>query len=79
MADDGKKHGALGDIVKAESMVQVAIALPLACLIGWGLGTLLDRHFHTTWIMFVGIGLGAVAGFIQMYTTAARYLKRSGD
>ena len=81
MADEnksGKKDGALGDLVKAESMVQLAIMLPAACLIGWGGGTLLDKLFHTHWIMFVGIAVGAVAGFVQMYTTASRYLNRSG-
>lgn len=74
---DGPKGG-LGDLVKAESMIQLAIALPLGCLVGWGLGTLLDKHFHTEWIAIVGIVLGAVGGFIQIYTTAQRYLKR-GD
>lgn len=80
MADDGarngKKSGALGDLVKAESMIQLAIALPAGCLIGWLLGSWLDRHFHQGWIGVVGIVLGAVAGFIQIFTTAARYLKR---
>ena len=38
MADDGKKGGGIfGDLVKAESMVQIALVLPAACVIG-GLG-----------------------------------------
>lgn len=78
MADSPKKSGALGDLVKIESMLQLAIALPAACLIGWLLGTLLDHHFHTTWITIAGIVLGAIAGFVQIITTASRYLKR-GD
>ncbi len=80
MADDGagkgKKSGALGDLVKAESMIQLAIALPAGCLIGWLVGSWLDGHFHQNWIGIVGIVLGAVAGFIQIFTTAARFLKR---
>ena len=68
--------GGLGDLVKAESMIQLAIALPLGCLVGWGLGTLVDKHFHTSYWAIVGIVLGAVGGFIQIYTTAQRYLKR---
>ena len=46
MADDGSENndktaasgggkGALGELVKAESMIQLAIALPAGCVIGW--------------------------------------------
>ncbi len=70
-----KKSGALGEIVKAESMIQLAIALPAGCLIGWLGGHWLDARFHQGWIGIVGILLGAVAGFIQILTTAQRYLK----
>ncbi len=77
MADtDKKKNPALSDLVTAESMIQLAIALPAGCLIGWLLGAWLDHHFHQNWIGVVGILLGAVAGFLQMFTTAARFLKR---
>ncbi len=84
MADDGtaKKQGtgvsgkgALGDLVKAESMIQLAIALPAGCVIGWLIGAWLDKHFQQSWIGIVGIVLGAVAGFMQIFTTASRYLK----
>jgi F0F1-type ATP synthase assembly protein I len=74
-----KQGGSLGDLVKAESMIQLAIALPAGCLIGWLLGTALDEHFHTGWMAITGIILGAVGGFMQMFLTAARFLKRSGD
>jgi F0F1-type ATP synthase assembly protein I len=83
MADGGNKSkkqgGTLGDLVKAESMIQLALALPAGCLIGWLVGETLDKHFHTGWIGVVGILLGAVAGFIQMFRTASRFLKRGGD
>ena len=82
MADDskrGKQGGTLGDLVKAESMIQLALMLPAACLIGWLVGEALDKHFHTGWIGVVGILLGAAAGFIQMFRTASRFLKRGGD
>jgi F0F1-type ATP synthase assembly protein I len=74
-----KPSGPLGDLVKAESMIQLAIALPLACLIGLLLGVALDKHFHTHWIAVTGVLLGAVAGFMQIFTTASRYLKRDGQ
>jgi F0F1-type ATP synthase assembly protein I len=84
MADDGTGNddktaaggkGALGELVKAESMIQLAIALPAGCVIGWLVGSWLDRHFHQGWISIVGILVGALAGFIQIFRTASRYLK----
>jgi ATP synthase protein I len=84
MADDGagnggkaasKGKGALGELVTAESMIQLAIALPAGCVIGWLVGSWLDRHFHQSWISIVGILLGAVAGFVQIFRTASRFLK----
>ncbi len=79
MADDGqdeKKTGALHDLVKAESMIQLALVLPAACLIGALAGSALDKHFHTDWIAVTGILLGAVAGFVQIFKTASRQMKR---
>jgi ATP synthase protein I len=84
MADDGTGNdnkgtsggkGALGELVKAESMIQLAIALPAGCVIGWLVGDWLDRHFHQEWISITGILLGALAGFIQIFRTASRYVK----
>ena len=79
MADDdagNKKGNGLDELVKAESMIQLAIALPAGCVIGWLIGAWLDKHFHQNWIGITGIVLGAVAGFIQIFVTASRYLKR---
>jgi F0F1-type ATP synthase assembly protein I len=77
MADEEKKS-ALGELVKAESMIQLAIALPAGCVIGWLIGAWLDKHFHQNWIGIVGIVLGAIGGFMQIVLTASRYLKK-GD
>ena len=71
-----KNEGALGQLVKAESFIQLAIALPAGCVIGWLVGEALDKHFHTHWIGVVGILVGAAGGFIQIFTMASRYLKR---
>ncbi len=79
MADEGKNKssgGVFGSLVQAESMVQLALALPAGCLIGWFIGMLLDHHFHTDWIQVVGIIVGAVAGFVQIFTTASKFMKR---
>ena len=83
MADEGDKSkkdgGVLGSLVQAESMIQLALALPAGCLVGWGLGTLVDHYFHVGWAVVAGILIGAVAGFVQIFTTAARYMKRGGE
>jgi ATP synthase protein I len=79
MADDpqdGKKGGGLGDLVKAESMLQLALALPAGVLIGALAGTALDKHFHTHWMAVVGIVLGAAAGFTQIFKMAARAMRK---
>lgn len=81
MADEektpGRPKGALGSLVKAESMAQLALGIPAGCLIGWLLGSWLDKKFGTGWIGVTGIVLGAVGGFIQIYTVASRYIKRN--
>lgn len=77
MADEEKK-GAMRELVRAESMIQLAIALPAACVIGWLLGSWLDLHFNQHWMGIAGIVLGAIGGFMQIVTMASRYLKRDG-
>jgi len=79
MADENKpakNEGGLQQLVKAESFIQLAIALPAGCVIGWLVGAWLDKHFHQHWIGIVGILVGAAGGFIQIFTMASRYLKR---
>ena len=86
MADDGSGNddkaktgggkGALGDLAKAESMIQLALAVPVGCFVGLLLGAWLDRHFHQHWMSVAGMLLGAAGGFIQIFTTIARLPKR---
>ncbi len=79
MADEDKKSGTLSGLVKAESMMQLALALPVGCLIGWLGGDALDKHFHTEWIGVTGILLGATGGFIQIFRLASNSQKRGGS
>ena len=78
MADDEQKKsgGVFGSLVQAESMIQLALALPAGCVIGWFFGMLLDHHFRTDWIQVLGIIVGAIAGFVQIFTTASKIMKR---
>lgn len=60
-------QGALGGLVKAERLMQIAVALPISVLVGWGIGALLDKWLHQNWIYIPGILLGCVAGFIEVF------------
>lgn len=75
-ASGGGKGGAFSELVKAESMIQLAIALPAGCLIGWLVGSWLDERFHQGWIAVVGILVGAIGGFLQIFLTASRFLRK---
>ena len=69
----------LGNLVQAESMMQIAFAVPAGCFAGLLIGYLLDKHFHTHWIVIAGMLLGSAGGFIQIFTTMARMGKRGGE
>jgi F0F1-type ATP synthase assembly protein I len=76
MPTDPKPRSPLRDLARAESVVQLALAVPVGCFVGLGVGYLLDRHFHTKWMVVAGMLLGAAGGFLQIF----QYLTRnSGD
>jgi F0F1-type ATP synthase assembly protein I len=83
MADESnippKKYGGLRDYVKAEQMVQLALAVPAGCFVGLLFGSWLDRHFHQHWISVAGMLLGSAAGFVQIFTTISRISKRGDE
>ncbi len=56
-------------------MVQLALFIPCATVIGWLAGLLLDHLLHTHWIYIVGLVLGAVAGFIQTFRTVLQHTR----
>jgi F0F1-type ATP synthase assembly protein I len=51
---------------------QLAMMFPAATVIGWLIGTALDRWLHTTWLYIVGLVLGIVAGFVELIRTAMK-------
>ena len=73
-----KKATNVGGLIQAETMVQLALAIPVGCFVGILLGGWLDRHFHQHWMAVTGLFLGAAGGFIQIFTQLARIQKR-GD
>ncbi len=55
-----------GDSKGLGQALSMAMVLPIATLIGYGMGYGLDALFHTTWIRYVFLALGTVAGFISL-------------
>jgi ATP synthase protein I len=70
-----KKQSGLKGLAQAESMIQLALAVPAGCFVGLFLGYWLDRHFHQHWIAVLLMLLGAAGGFIQIFTTMSKYTK----
>jgi F0F1-type ATP synthase assembly protein I len=54
------------------SYAQLAVVFPAATVIGWLIGSALDRWLHTTWLYIVGLILGIVAGFVELIRTASK-------
>jgi ATP synthase protein I len=67
-----KRSAGLDTIVKAERLTQIAVVLPAAVVIGWGLGALLDKWLHQNWIYIVGVVFGAIAGLVEAIRQAFR-------
>ncbi len=69
----------LRGLVRAESIVQIALALPLSAVIGWALGDFLDHKLHQSWIAIVGLLLGVAAGFVQVIRIANHANRSDGN
>ena len=58
--------------VQMANYAQLAIIFPAATVVGWLIGTALDRWLHTGWLYLVGLILGSVAGFIELIHIAMK-------
>ena len=63
--------------VQMANYAQLAIAFPAATVIGWLIGSALDRWLHTNWIYIVGLILGVIAGFVELIRVAMKESQRS--
>jgi F0F1-type ATP synthase assembly protein I len=45
--------------------LSLGLLLPIATFVGFAMGYGLDKVFHTGWLRFVFLVLGAVSGFIE--------------
>lgn len=65
---DKKERGMLGlslaAVVQAEKMIQIALLLPSATVIGWLIGVWLDGKLHTHWIGLAGLVFGGISGMV---------------
>ncbi len=66
-AKSPSKDSPLQSLVRVESLIQLALLLPAAVVIGWAIGLALDRWLHQHWINILGLIAGAVAGFVQIF------------
>ena len=67
--DDAKRsqNGAMKSLVQVESLIQLALVLPIATVVGLLIGMGLDKWLHQHWIYIPGMILGAAAGFVQIF------------
>jgi F0F1-type ATP synthase assembly protein I len=69
-------------IVEAEKLLQIALMLPCAAVVGWLIGAWADKHFHQEWIAIAGVVFGAISGLfyvIRMALNAERDTRSAKD
>ncbi|MEX1129815.1 MAG: AtpZ/AtpI family protein [Vicinamibacterales bacterium] len=77
MTDDPSKRSGLADSVRTiGALSTVGFSFVLAIMIGAGAGYLLMTRFGLgSWVFFLGFALGVVAGILNVYRAAGRFLK----
>jgi F0F1-type ATP synthase assembly protein I len=69
------KDSPLQSLVRIESLIQLALLLPAAVVIGWAIGLALDHWLNQHWINILGLITGAVAGFVQIFRVVLSHSK----
>jgi ATP synthase protein I len=65
-----RSSGGVQSLVQAEKLMQIALLLPCAMLIGWGAGWWIDHHFHTHWATIAGLIFGLTSGMVSVIRMA---------
>jgi F0F1-type ATP synthase assembly protein I len=60
-----QQSSGLQGLVQAEKLMQIALVLPCAAVIGWGAGWWFDHHFGLKWVSVAGLVLGLIAGMVS--------------
>ena len=74
-AKSSSKDSPLQSLVRIESLIQLALLLPAAVVIGWAIGLALDHWLNQHWINILGLITGAVAGFVQIFRVVLSHSK----
>ncbi|WP_263357583.1 AtpZ/AtpI family protein [Acidicapsa ligni] len=69
-AGSGSEPSGLQSLVQAEKLIQIAILLPCATLIGWGIGWWIDSRLHTHWVGIAGLVFGMISGMVSVIRLA---------
>ncbi len=54
------------DIRGIGKYLNLALLLPISIFVGFAMGYGLDKLFHTTWIRYIFLVIGMVAGFVEL-------------
>jgi F0F1-type ATP synthase assembly protein I len=82
---DRKPHAhvasGVGAVIEAEKLMQIALLLPSAALIGWLAGVFLDSRLHQSWIAIFGVVFGCISGLVYVIrmAMAAERNSRTGE
>ena len=66
-------------MVTVGEYTSLAFLLPAATFVGYIIGYLLDKAFHTHFLYIVFLVLGIVAGFVQLIRQIQRDTRGNGD
>jgi F0F1-type ATP synthase assembly protein I len=73
-----KLSSGIGAIAEAEKLMQIALLLPSAAVIGWLIGAFLDHKLHQSWIAIAGIVFGCISGLVYVIRMAMAAERDSG-
>ncbi len=65
-------------LVQVEEYAALALMLPIATFVGYGIGYLLDRLFGTSFLKIVFLVLGIASGFVQIIRQLSRDSRDDG-
>lgn len=66
-------------LAKAAEYSGLAMLLPIATFVGYGIGYWLDTKFGTTWLRVLFLILGSIAGFVELIRQIMRDTRNDGS